>query len=254
MIKFFRKIRHKLLTENKFSKYILYAIGEIVLVVIGILIALQINNWNESRKELKNEQKILMNLNEEFKKNLVELDASIISIDKSLKGMDTVLNVMSNDLKIDRNPEKIDTILRQVITNPTFFPSSIVFKELEASGQLTKLQNAELKSQLFLWNIQMDQMKVVLEISSNSYKDVLDYIKENGSLRRLDFTNNTSTISNQSILSLSNEHLLIDLKFENVVDDHFILLGARKDSYQEAKKIIENIIKLSTSQSNDKIL
>jgi hypothetical protein len=50
MIKLFRKIRHQLLTENRFSKYLLYAIGEIVLVVIGILIALQINNWNESKK------------------------------------------------------------------------------------------------------------------------------------------------------------------------------------------------------------
>lgn len=49
MIKFIRKIRHKMLTENKFSKYLLYAIGEIVLVVIGILIALSINNWNQER-------------------------------------------------------------------------------------------------------------------------------------------------------------------------------------------------------------
>ncbi len=51
MIKFFRKIRQKTLTENKFSKYLLYAIGEIILVVIGILIALQVNNWNEKRKQ-----------------------------------------------------------------------------------------------------------------------------------------------------------------------------------------------------------
>ena len=51
MIKFFRRIRQQLLNENKTSKYFKYAIGEIVLVVIGILIALQINNWNEERKE-----------------------------------------------------------------------------------------------------------------------------------------------------------------------------------------------------------
>ena len=51
MIKFFRHIRRHLLSESKFSKYLIYAIGEIILVVIGILIALQFNNWNESRKE-----------------------------------------------------------------------------------------------------------------------------------------------------------------------------------------------------------
>ena len=59
MIKFFRKIRQKMLTENKFSKYLIYAIGEIVLVVIGILIALQINNWNNNRIEYKLESNIL---------------------------------------------------------------------------------------------------------------------------------------------------------------------------------------------------
>ena len=66
MIKFFRKIRQQLLTENKISKYLIYAIGEIVLVVIGILIALSINNWNENRK-LENEE---LNLLLEVKSNL----------------------------------------------------------------------------------------------------------------------------------------------------------------------------------------
>ncbi|NEV94637.1 hypothetical protein G3567_10825 [Psychroflexus sp. YR1-1] len=66
MIKFFRKIRLKLLSENKFSKYLIYAIGEIVLVVIGILIALQINNWNEKEKLKAEEIKFLIN----FKQSL----------------------------------------------------------------------------------------------------------------------------------------------------------------------------------------
>jgi len=59
MIKFFRKIRQKMLNENKFNTYLIYAIGEIVLVVIGILIALSINNWNENRK-LQNEELSLL--------------------------------------------------------------------------------------------------------------------------------------------------------------------------------------------------
>lgn len=62
MIKFFRKIRQKLLVENRFNKYLIYAIGEIVLVVIGILIALQINNWNERKKDRDFEIKMLKEL------------------------------------------------------------------------------------------------------------------------------------------------------------------------------------------------
>jgi len=57
MIKFFRRLRQKLLAENRFSKYLIYAVGEIILVVIGILIALQINTWNENRIQRKKERK-----------------------------------------------------------------------------------------------------------------------------------------------------------------------------------------------------
>ncbi|MEW4925770.1 DUF6090 family protein [Algibacter sp. 2305UL17-15] len=62
MIKFFRKIRQKLLSENRFRKYLLYAVGEIVLVVIGILIALQINNWNQNKVTRKKEISIIKKL------------------------------------------------------------------------------------------------------------------------------------------------------------------------------------------------
>ncbi|MGB5263940.1 MAG: DUF6090 family protein, partial [Lutimonas sp.] len=69
MINFFRKTRKKLANENRFVKYWRYAIGEIVLVVIGILIALQINNWNEDKKARATElyvlQEIFNNLNED---------------------------------------------------------------------------------------------------------------------------------------------------------------------------------------------
>jgi hypothetical protein len=71
MIKFFRKIRHTMLKENKFSKYLLYAVGEIVLVVIGILIALSINNWNESLKSEQREIDIAKELYFELNENLV---------------------------------------------------------------------------------------------------------------------------------------------------------------------------------------
>jgi tetratricopeptide (TPR) repeat protein len=74
MIKFFRKIRHNMLTENKFSKYLLYAIGEVVLLIVGILFALQINNWNSNKiahhQELELYAKLLNDLNENFKSTI----------------------------------------------------------------------------------------------------------------------------------------------------------------------------------------
>ena len=77
MIKIFRKIRQKLLSENKFSKYLLYAMGEIILVVIGILIALQLNTLNQNRQDRIQEQQILVQLLNEYENNLVQLNQKI---------------------------------------------------------------------------------------------------------------------------------------------------------------------------------
>ena len=82
MIKFFRKIRQQLLEEHRFTKYLLYAIGEIVLVVIGILIALQIDNWNEERK------------NTEIKKSLVE--NLIADLNMDIQNMETLNTINTN--------------------------------------------------------------------------------------------------------------------------------------------------------------
>ncbi|PWI30912.1 hypothetical protein DI383_05610 [Flavobacteriaceae bacterium LYZ1037] len=62
MIKFFRKIRQHLLAENKFSKYLLYAAGEILLVMVGILLALQVSNWNTAKQHRSIERNYLKNL------------------------------------------------------------------------------------------------------------------------------------------------------------------------------------------------
>ncbi|MEC7771799.1 MAG: DUF6090 family protein [Bacteroidota bacterium] len=73
MIKFFRKIRQKLLSENKFSKYLIYAIGEIILVVIGILIAIQLNDFNGDRKEREKELSFLQKLKDDIHLDIQDL-------------------------------------------------------------------------------------------------------------------------------------------------------------------------------------
>ena len=75
MINFLRRIRRDLITENKTSIYLIYAVGEIVLVVFGILIALQIDNWNENKRIRNTEQQYLLALKEEFSFNKGELES-----------------------------------------------------------------------------------------------------------------------------------------------------------------------------------
>ncbi|MBO0323145.1 hypothetical protein J0X14_12630 [Muricauda sp. CAU 1633] len=109
MIKFFRKIRQKLLSENKFSKYLLYAVGEIVLVVIGILIALQVNNWNESRKNAIVRKNYSISLISDFKKDSLDLNNLIVR----LKADSTVFEVIQKRIKASQSePDTIAKLFR----------------------------------------------------------------------------------------------------------------------------------------------
>ena len=99
MIKFFRHIRKSLLMETgKTGKYFKYAIGEIVLVVIGILIALQINNWNEQRKERVKEREILLALADNLENNIQTIEADLIFLHNYKKSAEIVLEVLDNKL------------------------------------------------------------------------------------------------------------------------------------------------------------
>lgn len=96
MLRFFRQIRKKLIKEDKVRKYLFYSIGEILLVVIGILIALQVNNWNERRKLINDEQRYLNDLISDLRQDstalqVLSIQAKNISMSKSI-----ILEVMDN--------------------------------------------------------------------------------------------------------------------------------------------------------------
>jgi len=98
MIKIFRHIRKQMLSKNKFSKYLLYAIVEIILVVIGILIALQINNWNENKKQIKKEEKVLLQFKNELNEDLSILDMIITSNKFVIKSCNELIKHLENNM------------------------------------------------------------------------------------------------------------------------------------------------------------
>jgi predicted small secreted protein len=94
MIKFFRKIRYNLMEQNKTSKYFKYAIGEIILVVIGILIALQINTWNQKRIDKNQEREVITKLHKDFKENKKNLKGFIISNKNEMNANKELMNLI----------------------------------------------------------------------------------------------------------------------------------------------------------------
>ena len=80
MINFFRRLREKLVAENRFSKYLIYALGEIILVVIGILIALQINTWNEARKDKATGDQYLADIRQDLENDLDQMKGILMAL------------------------------------------------------------------------------------------------------------------------------------------------------------------------------
>ena len=101
MLTFFKRIRKGLLGEGVSSKYFLYAVGEIVLVVIGILIALQINNWNQWRKDRVKEKAILLSLEENLENNIQSLELDIVELALFGQSSNIILSILDNHLPYD---------------------------------------------------------------------------------------------------------------------------------------------------------
>ena len=96
MINFLRKLRHSLIKENKTGRYFRYAIGEILLVVIGILIALQINNWNDKGRRLQKENYYLKNIKINIKDSEDEITRVIKDTDSIINSTGTLLTLLGN--------------------------------------------------------------------------------------------------------------------------------------------------------------
>ncbi len=154
MIGFFRKIRKQLLTNERFTKYLLYAVGEIILVVIGILIALQINNWNTSKKETAELRGYLSDISNNIQSDLQELSELRLFRDSSKAGAIAFL-AMSEKPIITRK-EMIDFFDQYSkhlpIFDQYFRNDESGFDALKNSGYLSKLQNTSVKKSLFTYH------------------------------------------------------------------------------------------------------
>ena len=144
MIKFFRHIRQQLLSESKFSKYLLYAIGEIILVVIGILIALQINNWNETNKMNTRELTLLNELKTNLKINIANLENDIDKQVKSVRSFSYILNLPNSNLPYS---DSIPSYLSDIDYAPDVILVSSAFQTLKSSG-LELIQSDSLRIEI----------------------------------------------------------------------------------------------------------
>ena len=148
MIKFFRKIRQDFLSEGKTGRYFKYAIGEIVLVVIGILIALQINNWNEANKIATAEQQILKDIKNELLANIENLESVTKSGKLSMENAKILNQFYSNPSKLTDFPADSIANLTYTLIGDKFFPENAIINSIISTGQLNYIKKPQLKQAL----------------------------------------------------------------------------------------------------------
>ncbi len=143
MLRFFRQIRQKLLTENKVSRYLVYAVGEIVLVVIGILIALQINNWNEERKTANERAKLILAFQSDAQTTAERLKLSLQMADEINQAL---LKFLEN-LNEDQGSVSIDTLkmyTSAVFQVANFRPAISAYETALSTGDIGLLKSDSL--------------------------------------------------------------------------------------------------------------
>lgn len=147
MIKFFRKIRKKTLAENKFSKYLIYVFGEVILIVIGILIALQINTWNEQYKKNVEEKALLSGLIQNIDQDIRNLKALKKEDSIYLIANKTLLSAFKNDaIKTDKSFLKLNII--KGAFSSSFNPTQTIFNEMKFSGKISYISTDSIRNKI----------------------------------------------------------------------------------------------------------
>ncbi len=236
MIPIFRKIRHKLSDNNQFLKYSRYAIGEILLVVIGILIALSINNWNEYRKQRVLEQEILNNLSNNLERNIGLIESQLEVIFEFNNSSDVILSIIEkkNDYS-DSLKTHFDNV-RLLGTFGMFLPED-GYESLKNAG-FDIIINSSIKREIqTLFEVTYPTAINIIKGFENSNSSELDYINEN-------------------FIFEPGAPTLIPLDYENLlIDNYYLGLVIRKKRYRswhfqlldkclnESQRIIEMIDK-----------
>ncbi len=224
-----------MINDNKVSKYLLYAIGEVVLVVIGILIALQLNNWNQDRVAADKEQLLLSELHDEFVNNKKQFEEVVHWHQDSYDACEQIIAMFPIDLEV----VDLDTLGKyhwDLGTTWTFNPSQGVINSLVNTSSFELISNDTLRRHIIAWSdvltdYQDEEVKAVQFVNRSFFDYVDEYLNFNGDFK-------DERIKDGVITSLQFENLIYHRK-----DDLNNILGTGE--LEKVEGMIDRIIELS---------
>jgi hypothetical protein len=257
MIKFFRKIRYNLIEQNKTSRYFKYAFGEIILVVIGILIALQINNWNQERNENKKEQFILHKLQNEINSDVVNISNQIIVNIDNLSDLKMAANILLNNEAGDINVfrERISNILNIGLFNQ----NTTTFSNLISTGKIELIKNQILLDSILLYynadyrswdSAMMDYTRNIIAPNLLNF----DHIPETDYKRDERFSNDEFSvldISKSDVMTKSLSDYKQSVFFINILRQKIRILEGQNSRYKKLRAMMQSLLSQIKIELND---
>ncbi|MFC4720854.1 DUF6090 family protein [Geojedonia litorea] len=232
------------MSQNKFRKYLLYALGEIILVMIGILLAFQVNSWKEARDNKSLELQMMADLNSEFKNNLTKIRASI----KQYQGTEQAIRLLMSKMKA--TPQEInlintDSLIAKAIDVFDYRPTQNTLTEILSSGNLKFITKDSLKYKLLDWSAELNEINEAwLTLDDFIQHMVIPYLTENVSMRNID-KYSLMAWEEKSKFEIDYNTLFHDLKFENHLDNIGWGVVNYKLVLDRLELVIENIIRLT---------
>ncbi len=218
MLHFFRRIRRDLLANSQFFKYLKYAIGEIVLVVIGILIALQVNDWNENRKGITKRNNLLKSLKVEFTQNLNQLD-SVMAYDSLVVESSLEFLRLKADDSLVRDRGYMSLLLQNTSWNWTFDPQNGALRSGISSGDINLIVNENLVNALFGWR------DVVADAKENEERSLVTRLEAKSVIekhvRNVDYRRRDRKELGTSEFESDYRALIQDPLFEDYISDRY---------------------------------
>lgn len=211
---------------------------ELGIIVLGVVIGLQANNWNARRATEVEVRALIQNLRIEFRSSRASLAATRTQLDRIMDSSRELLALFGRQ-DIGMSEVELDRLIEMTFFWPTWSPSDSVSRELINSGYLSVLDEDGVKPLLFEWERTLTHVEEWNRRMERSSQDLIDYVKDHGSLRN---ANHDRVSIERSALEVRNRRLLSEPRFENYVDEKLMMSQFLATQYQAASDLVDEII------------
>ena len=240
MIKFFRKIRFDPMEKNKTGKYIKYAIGEIVLVVIGILIALSINNWNENRINKLKETQYLESFKDDLQANRIEIQRVIRKSELTRNVSDSILRYKSKDTN-NFSLAQLDTLILGATGFTVYQTHEGTVQDILGSGVLNIIKNDSIRHAIGSWQASLKNIREWEKLDIESANQYMQYLKQHIDIFK--------TINKEGILTEKDKETIFnDRLFLNHLDSRSKTPNVLIKLYRKELPKLERVISLINTE------